>query len=62
MKWIDIDDFCIIADYAKRHNVSVTWVNTLIKNGKLPYILHYGRKLIPISGKMPSYVTQEMLK
>lgn len=59
--WINLDDFLIVADYAKYTGKTVTWTNLLIREKRLPYILHNGRKLIPKSGKLPEYIENQEL-
>lgn len=54
--WINLDDFLIVTDYAKQEGKSVTWINLLIRENKLPYIEHNGRKLIPKTGGLPEYI------
>lgn len=54
--WINLDDFLIVTDYAKQEGKSVTWINLLIRENKLPYIEHNGRKLIPKTGVLPDYI------
>lgn len=56
--WINLDDFLIVADYAKQENKSITWINLLIRENKLPYIEHNGRKLIPKTGVLPNYIKE----
>lgn len=61
--WINLDDFMIVSDYAKHIGRTVTWTNQLIREKKIPYILHNGRKLVPVSGKIPEYINkQELIK
>lgn len=57
--WINLDDFLIVADYAKQEGKSVTWINLLIRENKLPYIGHNGRKLIPKTGVLPDYIKEQ---
>lgn len=57
--WINLDDFLIVADYAKQEGKSVTWINLLIRENKLPYIEHNGRKLIPKIGELPDYIKKQ---
>ena len=57
--WINLDDFLIVTDYAKQEGKSVTWINLLIRENKLPYIEHNGRKLIPKTGVLPEYIKEQ---
>lgn len=57
--WINLDDFSTISDYAKLTNKTVVWTLSLVRNGRLPYILHNGRKLIPKEGKLPEYINDQ---
>lgn len=61
--WINLDDFLIPTDYAKHIGKTITWVNQLIRDKKLPYISHNGRRLIPKEGVLPKYIKkQELIK
>lgn len=59
--WINLDDFLIVSDYAKHIGKTVTWTNQLIREKKVPFILHNGRKLVPKSGKLPDYIKNQDL-
>ena len=54
--WIDLNDFMIVADYAKHIGKTETRIRQLILENKLPYIEHNGRKLIPKTGVLPDYI------
>ena len=54
--WINLDDFLIVTDYAKQEGKSVTCINLLISENKIPYIEHNVRKLIPKTGVLPDYI------
>ena len=54
--WIDLNDFMIVADYAKHIGKTETRIRQLIRGNKLPYIEHNGRKLIPKTGVLPDYI------
>lgn len=54
--WIDLNDFMIVADYAKHIGKTETRIRQLISENKLPYIEHNGRKLIPKTGVLPEYI------
>ena len=58
--WINLDDFLIVSDYARHINKTVSWTNQLIREKKIPFILH-NRKLIPKSGELPDYITNQEL-
>ena len=57
--WINLDDFLIVTDFAKQEGKSVTWINLLIRENKLHYIEHNGRKLIPKTGVLPDYIKEQ---
>lgn len=59
--WINLDDFLIVSDYARHINKTVSWTNQLIREKKIPFILHNNRKLIPKSGELPDYITNQEL-
>ena len=59
--WINLDDFLNVTDYAKHIGKTLSWTNQLIREKRLPYILHNGRKLIPKSGKLPEYIENQEL-
>ena len=54
--WIDLNDFMIVADYAKHIGKTETRIRQLIRENKLTYIEHNGRKLIPKTGVLPEYI------
>ena len=58
--WIDLNDFMIVADYAKHIGKTETRIRQLIRENKIPYIEHNGRKLIPKNGVMPEYIERQM--
>lgn len=59
--WINLDDFVTISDYAKLINKTVVWTLALVRQGRIPFILHNGKKLIPKSGKLPEYINNQKL-
>lgn len=59
--WVNLDDFATITDYAKLVNRTNIWITTLVKRGKIPYIYHGNKKLIPKTGVMPDYIKDQAL-
>ena len=57
--WINLDDFLIVADYAKYIGKTETRIRQLIRENKLPNIEHNGRKLIPKTGVLPKYIKEQ---
>lgn len=57
--WINLDDFLIVADYAKHIGKTETRIRQLIRENKLPYIEHNRRKLIPKTGVLPEYIKEQ---
>ena len=59
--WINLDDFVSMSDYAKLVDKTTAWVTICVSRGKLPYINHGKRKLIPKTGLLPNYITDQTL-
>ena len=59
--WINLDDFIWLAEYSRRIGKPTTWAHNLVREGRLPYILFNGKKLVPKSGVLPNYVTNQSL-
>ena len=59
--WINLDDFMCLAEYSRHIGKTTTWVHNLVREGKLPYILFNGKKLVPKSGVLPNYVKNQSL-
>lgn len=59
--WINLDDFASMSDYAKLIDKTAAWVTICISRGKLPYIMHGKKKLIPKSGALPDYIENQQL-
>ena len=59
--YIKLEDFCTISEYAKIKDFTTTWVHILIKRGCIEYIQMGKRNLLPKSGKMPDYISNQSL-